>query len=343
MSDDDTQEPVDQSMHSGYAGDVDLERLADFVGGALDGTPEADAVRHLIETDPGWRSAHTDLAAAMVTVHADLAALGAGPAPVPPDVAARLDEMLRRPRGTSQDEPEQASGPAVDGRRPSGGRHASDGRRPSGGTGPGRDGGQRPARAGMRRLRALTGLSAAAVVIVVGFGLLLALPQLNSKQVNQNSAPGSAQQQDSAGGAAQPNEPGVQTAVVLLASGRDYQPNGFGSLATPTAQAPAAPGANSDTQTVEGKGLSRESAGSPPELARLLDPVARNACLAAITAKHGGVAQTVDYAHFNQSPALIVVLNGSRTGGGAQWIVVVGPNCGQPAGLIDELYNGRLR
>lgn len=73
---------------------VDLDRLAEYVAGLLDGTPAADQIAHLVDTDGQWAAAHAGLRAADPLVAADLAALGAAPEPMPPDVVARLSEAL---------------------------------------------------------------------------------------------------------------------------------------------------------------------------------------------------------------------------------------------------------
>src|SRR4051812_2974836 len=73
---------------------VDLDRLADFVGGALDGTPDAEAVRHLITSDPVWADAYTALVSADEVVRGQLHDLGSEAPAVPDDVLQRLDAAL---------------------------------------------------------------------------------------------------------------------------------------------------------------------------------------------------------------------------------------------------------
>jgi hypothetical protein len=73
--------------------EVDLDRLADFVGGALDGTPDAEAVRELVSNDDAWAEAYASLVAADALVRVQLRGLG-GPVPVPLDVVRRLDRAL---------------------------------------------------------------------------------------------------------------------------------------------------------------------------------------------------------------------------------------------------------
>src|SRR5687767_1509067 len=81
---------------------VDLDRLADFVGGALDGTADAAEVRRLITDDPAWAAAYTDLVTALDAVADDLVAYAAHRPTLPTDVAARLDTIFGT-RGTGSD------------------------------------------------------------------------------------------------------------------------------------------------------------------------------------------------------------------------------------------------
>ncbi|GIF11511.1 hypothetical protein [Actinoplanes teichomyceticus] len=68
---------------------VDIDLLADYAGGALDGTPEAERVAALIAADPAWQEAYSVLAPQMAAVGALLGELPAET--MPEDVAARLD------------------------------------------------------------------------------------------------------------------------------------------------------------------------------------------------------------------------------------------------------------
>ncbi len=74
--------------------EVDVDLLADYVGGALDGTPDEAVVAQRIADDPAWRAAYDELAGAMATVGAQLHELGGTAEPMPADVAARLDAAL---------------------------------------------------------------------------------------------------------------------------------------------------------------------------------------------------------------------------------------------------------
>ncbi|MBM0228834.1 hypothetical protein JNW87_28395, partial [Micromonospora sp. ATA51] len=77
--------------------------LADYVGGALDGTPEQVRVARLVEEDPAWGGAYAALAPAVELVRADLADWAAAAVPDMP-----LTLAVRCPRCGSP-ETEQVS------------------------------------------------------------------------------------------------------------------------------------------------------------------------------------------------------------------------------------------
>ncbi|MBN1172252.1 MAG: hypothetical protein JXA67_08750, partial [Micromonosporaceae bacterium] len=74
--------------------EVDLDRLADFIGGAFEGAPSGTQVSHLVSTVPEWRHAHDHLVAADRAVSHDLQLLAQTSPPMPGDVAARLHAAL---------------------------------------------------------------------------------------------------------------------------------------------------------------------------------------------------------------------------------------------------------
>ncbi|MBM0234634.1 hypothetical protein JNW91_24095, partial [Micromonospora sp. STR1_7] len=73
--------------------EVDDDLLADYLGGALDGTPQQAEVARLVDEDPAWAEARARLGAALTQVHADLADW-ADPPPMPPEVVDRLFAAL---------------------------------------------------------------------------------------------------------------------------------------------------------------------------------------------------------------------------------------------------------
>jgi len=83
---------------------VDIDLLADYVGGALDGTPDEAVVAALITEDAAWRDAHALLSDGVAAVTGQLHALGSVAEPMPVDVIARFDAALL----TATDAPEIA-------------------------------------------------------------------------------------------------------------------------------------------------------------------------------------------------------------------------------------------
>lgn len=77
---------------------VDHDLLADYLGGALDGTPTYAYVDHLVTTSPEWRRAAAETRAALEAVSADLAGLRDEPLTIPADVASRIGELLDPPK-----------------------------------------------------------------------------------------------------------------------------------------------------------------------------------------------------------------------------------------------------
>ncbi|MCO8275259.1 hypothetical protein M1L60_32225 [Actinoplanes sp. TRM 88003] len=74
---------------------VDIDLLADYIGGALEGTPDESAVATLIAEDPDWREAYESLSGGVTLVQSELGRLE--PEPMPADLAARLDGMFSAP------------------------------------------------------------------------------------------------------------------------------------------------------------------------------------------------------------------------------------------------------
>ncbi|GGM10037.1 hypothetical protein ACFFX1_24845 [Dactylosporangium sucinum] len=298
--------------------DADLDRLADFVGGALDGTPEADDVRRLVSTDESWAEAYTALVTADAAVRDELRSLGSEAPAVPLDVQQRLDAAL-----TAAITAPPAGAPVVDLAR------------------------AREARK-RRRQRWMVGLAAAAAVLVCGGVGVQVIRQQGLAGSDSASTSGLAPQSRPGAGEATPAGPQLNggqaesggtradaggSAVVV--TGRDYGPGTVGELAQSTSVPPAG------SLTAKGDAAGRDlSADVPDPLRRLGDPAARAACLTAITREYGGQVALVDYARFEGQPALVVVLDGTRVGAGKRLIVVVGPECGVGNAIADERYRG---
>lgn len=77
---------------------VNHDLLADYVGGALEGTPEQEHVAGLIATSREWGRAADELTAALRGVQNDLNVLREDPERMPDDVAARFEGLFDGPR-----------------------------------------------------------------------------------------------------------------------------------------------------------------------------------------------------------------------------------------------------
>jgi hypothetical protein len=273
--------------------EVDLDLLADYVGGALDGTPEHVTVTDLVAHDPVWRSAHERLTAGMTAVGAQLSALGAASEPMPADLAERLEEAFRAATPAPRLEPIRGGGAA----------------------------GQTSARSSRRRWRwAMPVAAAAAVLAVAGIGLDYLAGHSTTTDNRSSSA---------AGGLAEGQEaPMAASGAVSAQSGADIRSTGTDyDAATLAGDAPTtldrAPGKNATVAPAP----AGDTAAGP--LARLRAPDARLGCLNAIAAANGAgpiTVQTVDYARFRGKPALVVRFSAAN----GTWAWASGPACGTP-------------
>ena len=331
--------------------EVDIDLLADYVGGALDGTPDEAAVAALITDNPDWQAAYAALAEASAAVGSRLGALGAESTPMPAEIADRLERMflyadanpvqVTAARLDVADpapiEPELAA-PPVPRLEPVRG-DAAPGRHLSAVPNPDLDrvdGKRKRATAGDRRRRprwAAPIAAAAGVLVFAGFG------------INYLTRDGAGSQDSSAAGAAQnlPENalssgwPGVAAAPTgdqILASGVDYQratlrQDTMRTLAGPDAQAPTAAGTTGKKASEAPPELAKDFA--KDALARLRPSDALLACLDAVARENDAgmiTVQTVDYARFEGQPALVVRFSA----GNGDWAWASGPECGTAAG-----------
>ncbi|SCF43489.1 hypothetical protein [Micromonospora mirobrigensis] len=356
-------------MTSGDLSQVDHDLLADYVGGALEGTPEQATVARLVDEDPTWSAAYARLVTALPQVHDDLARWAAGPAPeMPLAVAERIAAALvgagpapvaaagfpRQPgpqtRLPAADDPAGDPDQAQSDRThpiddPHGPRPDEPVGRPAGERGghperAGRDrsrpaGGSGPGRR-RRRWARLAGPVALAAAAMVGVGL--GVNQLVRTEGGADS------------GASAPGQERTALASPFGAAGRrtthsgtDWTPaalSGGGPLVDgpPAGKRPAAkqPGGQPDSSDDHGR------LAGPGTLDRLADPVALDTCLDEITAEHGAgplTVDVVDYAAFQGTPALVVDFVDAA---GARWAWVSGPECGVPGSGADTRYRSRV-
>jgi negative regulator of sigma E activity len=291
-------------------GPADIDRLADYIGGALDGPDEAEVAR-LVAEDPRWRDTYHLLAPGMRTVAAELQTIGAAAEPMPADVAVRLDEALAaEPRrhlsvvpGSSADD----DAPVVT---------------------------SRP----RRRLRwAVPVAAAAGVLAFAGFGVDYLINQNGGSADQATSAAGNSSAEraapmmgaDDAGAAPQVRDDQVRE------SGTNY------TIAT--LAGPPAPFAASDTAPkAASPDPQRVSAMTGSELAGLRAPAALQACIDAIAQINGTgpiTVETVDYARYDDRPAIVVRF----TAAGATWAYAAGPKCGTPERGADLIQRVQVR
>ncbi|MEH0969916.1 hypothetical protein V6U77_02080 [Micromonospora sp. CPCC 205546] len=350
-------------MTTGGFREVDHDLLADYLGGALDGTPDEDLVARLVDEDPDWAQAYALLAPAVAGVRADLAAWGSAAPEMPADVADRIVAALTHAAATDADA--AASGPGLaapggraaehdgepaaappgkaqqpvrtgagavptqplggSGRRPAGVPRSE----PGGGTGPGRR---------RRRWTRLAGpvALAAASIAAVGLGVSQLTGDLQTGGAADTALPGSAPRED-ADRAATPfrisGEPSMR-------SGTDYTPESLAAVGATPKSRPF-----TDGPTGEQPGVQAERGrlpGSAVGLERLTDPAALGACIGEVEAEHGRgplVVEVVDYARFQGSPALIVRFTDATK---AHWAWATGPECGVPGSGSDSRYRTRV-
>ncbi|MEU4476642.1 hypothetical protein AB0F68_00990 [Micromonospora sp. NPDC023966] len=322
-------------MTSREFSEVDHDLLADYLGGALDGTPEQDTVARLVEHDPAWGEAYAVLARAVELVHADLADWAAEPAPeLPPTVADRITAALAgagpAPTGDLASDPaDPDSAPAAVPAQPSRGTHPAAGTgRPGRNTGPGRR---------ARRWTRLAGpvALAAASVTAVGFGVSHLVDAGGGRVTGAADSAGSRVDGEAAPLAAAP----FRTTAPPRHSGTDYTPDALSRM--PATYAGPSTAVESDKAS-PATGQDEHRVTAAAGLDRLARPEALASCLSEIGAEHGAGPLTVDlvdYARFRGGPALVVSFTDA---GGARWAWVSGPECGVPGSGADTRYTARV-
>ncbi|MEU4557321.1 hypothetical protein AB0F72_02965 [Actinoplanes sp. NPDC023936] len=296
---------------AGFDG-VDLDLLADYIGGALIGTPDDERIGALVAEDPVWREAYQRLAPGMATVGATLRDLPVEP--MPGDLAARLDSLFV-PAPVAVPDSSVTDSDAVgesSNSVPAKVVDLAEAQRE-------RAAGARP----RRRVRWVAPISVAAgVVIVAGFGL---------SQLAGDDATDSGASESTAGGAV----PMIAMAPEIMQSGFDYDAT---TLSSPPATIGGSRTAQSAEASAHNDGLSAPDSG----LSRLLDPGLLADCLEAITRENAGgelSVSSVDYASYTGVPALIVRFTAVNGG----WAWAVGADCGTPGGDADALQKVPVR
>jgi hypothetical protein len=325
--------------------EVDGDLLADYLGGALDGTPRQEEVARLVSTDPAWIEAYAQLAPALTEVRASLARWAEPSPEMPQAIVDRISAALAAAEPSSGDlSPEYAvrgvdagldtaTPPVV----PTQGRA---GRRPAT---PTTSGSRAPTGPGRRwREWVSRGRPVAAVTVAVA-AVALGLTQLSRSGSQDTSGSSTLDRPASAPeGVAGPAV--ARTIGPPLRSGTDYTPQVLGNELGTTAQSPSrATGNTPGTQPeVDGGGSRRPASAEVDQLARLTDEAALATCLTTVTTEHGNgplVVDVLDYARFQGEPALVIRFTDAT---GARWAWVSGPECGVPGSGSDSRYSSRV-
>jgi hypothetical protein len=281
--------------------EVDLDLLADYIGGALDGTSEAAAVERLIADDPAWSRAYAETSDAMAAVSIDLGALRDNQDRMPAEVLGRLEaaltpvlpeeggkviELAPRRRWARHFAPVAVAagvlvcvGLGVAVLRP-GSDHRDNATSFSGGRG---DSGAAPAAAPVS-------------------------PELSAGEPAQKAAP-----KGEAGSPGAFAHDSITGTPPVLATGTDYTADTLTRLTDTARAAQAVPPATPSGSTAV-----------PQQLRRLTDPAALTACLDEIRGAYGQPAaavRLVDLARFDGSAAVVVLL--------PDRVWVSGPDCGR--------------
>lgn len=293
--------------------EVDFDLLADYVGGALDGTPEEAVVARRVAEEPAWAEAHAALSEATGSVRASLASWGESAEPMPAEVAERIATALEQ-------EPHRPALSVV----PK--EHA---------------GLRRTATRSRRRLPGWAGPAAiaAGVAALAGFGLSQAGGTEGGDAGSGSAAEAPASAQDNAEAAPDIAAPYAGGDVQLAVSGRDYRAATLASAGTPG----AARALSSTSALPQREDPAAGQLASPPALDRLRNPAALAACIEAIAEAHPpGVTdvEVVDLASFEGSPAVVVFFTDRS---GARWVWASGPDCGVADRGADTRGNAQIR
>jgi hypothetical protein len=281
----------------------DLDTLADYVEGLLDGTPEAEAVAAKIAEDPAWADTYSQLTRANPAVTAALAGL-ADP-PVPPSVSANLRSALAAERPAADEDDADIIATPTPLRHPEHGKG----------------------------IRVAAWLAAACVVALALVGGISQLSKNTSSDDSASSSAGSAPKAVRASASADPDHVrvtgtayaatqfGPQVRALVAQTPATEVPVPGATTKAPSGQTTEAPNSPATAApSVEAAPAQRQIAAS---LRRLAAPDALNNCLSTF----GGFDPlAVDYATYNGRPAVVVVTVGDNAR--ELHVTVVGPGCG---------------
>jgi len=311
--------------------EVDLDLLADYVGGALTGTPDEAVVARLIVEAPTWGEAYAQLAPAVEALSGRLADWGADDLPMPDDITTRLATALAdvAPVGPL-DNASTPTGAVGEPPRPPESRRRLSAVPEKNGTPESRDRSMPPRR--RRWSWVVPAAVAATVVAVVGVGV-------GQHVFDGILGDGTGTLSDSAA----PAEVGAPRAATMpspdrvLRSGTDYtRATLAGALAS---QRLTPPPTRTGEPTAVVPFTAPSAANQDPRTARR-DELA--ACLDAVAERHRRgpiVVDLVDYAAFEGEPALVITFVDPA---GERWAWIAGPSCGNAGSGADMRYRTRV-
>ncbi|MFF5172351.1 hypothetical protein ACFY3U_06920 [Micromonospora sp. NPDC000089] len=318
-------------------GEVDHDLLADYVGGALDGTPEESTVARLVEAEPAWADAYAALAPAVARVTADLATWGEPAPEMPMAVRDRLTAALAGAGPATQPDHVAAVGQPDDGTAAGGRTVPAQGGGPARRTGGSRPTEQRPEPTGPgrggRRWTRLAGpvALAAASLAAVGLGVGQLIDRAGDGAADRTAA--------LPAGTAAADGAAVRFSGEPLRTGTDWTPETLAGGTPPPQIASGGP----QLQPGDGpSGRPQQKRTAPGGLDRLTDRAALDACLTEVSAAHGRgpvSVELVDYAAFRGEPALVVRFVDPA---GERWAWVSGAECGVPGSGPDTRYQARV-
>ncbi|RZU72415.1 hypothetical protein EV384_0776 [Micromonospora kangleipakensis] len=367
-------------MTAGKFSEVDHDLLADYVGGALDGTPEQVRVARLIAEDPAWAGAYAALAPAVELVRADLAdwataavpdmplavadriaavLAGAGPAPTPTDAAELTSAGPRDAAELASPDALDTAGPVnvptsaapvgdaapADGRRIRSGGHS--------GAGPSAVPAQTPGhRHTGRAVRPADGPGGGTGPgrgprrwARIAGPVVLAAASVGAVGLGLNQLV--ATRTDTAVTADRGENAGAPGPLAAEPFRTTGPPRRSGTDYTPEQLSGVSP-----PKVPPAAGSSaRETGAAAPEdqrlsaaggLDRLSGRDALDACLREITAEHGGGAVAVDLVDYASFQGRPALVVTFVDAGGARWAWVSGPECGVPGSGADTRFRTRV-
>ncbi|WP_433530572.1 hypothetical protein ACQPYA_31340 [Micromonospora sp. CA-263727] len=368
-------------MSTGEFSGVDHDLLADYLGGALDGTPEEAEVARLVAQDPAWAQAHALLAPAVDGVRAELAAWGSPAPEMPAALADRILAALDAGFPTAENAASAGAGsgdhdlagvgsPAVpvtgSADDPVSPADASDPvpvgavstvvpAQPLGGprrsTGTTRPGQERPAptRPGRRRRRwvRVAGPVALATVAVFGLGALqLARPNQGADTTAGTALSDPGPAAPHAYGSDESGERAATEPDRAMASATPFRiaspPQSTGTDYTAETLAAATATQPFATKVEPEISVQSERLAVPGDLERLGDQAALSACLAEIGTEHGFRPLVFDVVDYARFEGHPALVVRFTDGTGAHWAWVSGPECGIPGSGSDTRYRTRV-